>query len=98
MCYHSQWGGVCSYFSWSQTQATVVCRQLGYLYDAVAYSSGYDAVTTTFLIVDVCDVRADQLLDCYSYGNGYSPSTLGYYTCSGYNNFVVNCTRKSDVS
>eukprot|EP00731_Ephydatia_muelleri_P038472 Em0775g1a len=93
VCYHNQWGGVCSRYTWSQNQATVVCRQLGYLYDAVAYSSGYGDATTTFLIVDGCDVSADQLLACYSYGNGRSPSTLGYYTCSGYNNFVVNCTQ-----
>ena len=98
VCYSNQWGGVCSHYTWSQNQPTVVCRQLGYPYDAVANSSGYGAVTTTFLIVDDCNVHADQLLGCYSYGNGYSPSTLGYYTCSGYNNFVVNCTCKPDVS
>lgn len=95
VCYHNQWGGVCSYRTWSQYQAAVVCRQLGYSYDAVAYSDGYGDVTTTFLIVDYCDIRADQLLGCYSY---YSPSTLGYYNCSGYSNIVVNCTRKPDVT
>ena len=99
VCYNNQWGGVCSRYTWIINLATVVCRQLGYPYDAVAYSSVYDDATTTFLIVDYCDVRADQLLDCYSYGNNSrSPSTLGYYTCSGYNNFVVNCTCEPDVS
>ena len=98
VCYHDQWGGVCSRNTWSQNQATVVCRQLGYPYDAVAYSSSYGATTTTFLIVDGCDVRSEQLLGCYSTENGRSPSTLGNYTCSGYKNFVVNCTRKPDVS
>ena len=62
VCYHNQWGGVCSHYSWSQNQATVVCRQLGYPYDGVAYSSVYDDATTTFLIVDDCEDRADQLL------------------------------------
>ena len=99
VCYNNQWGGVCSpsRYQWWQAQATVVCRQLGYPYNAIAYSSGYGYATPTiFLNVDYCDIRADQLLGCYSYINGdTSPSTLGYYNCTGYNDFVVNCTSKT---
>ena len=98
VCYNNQWGGVCSpsRSQWGQAQATVVCRQLGYPYDAIAYSSGYGYATpTTFLNVDYCDIRADELLGCYSYINGFTPATLGYYSCTGYNTFVVNCTSKT---
>lgn len=93
VCYRDQWGGVCSQSEYSRKEATVVCRQLGYPYDAVAYSSGHVTNTTTFLNVDFCDVRADELLGCYSYADG--PSTPGYYACTGYSNVVVNCTSKS---
>ena len=97
MCYNNQWGGVCSTYPWSQNLAYVVCRQLGYRYDAVAsYSnSSYDPAISTFLNVYDCDAHADQLLNCYNW-NGY-PSTLGYYSCLGYI-VSVNCTRKPDVS
>ena len=95
MCYNNQWGGVCSPSgtTWGREQATVVCRQLGYPYGAIAYSSSYGyATSTAFLNIDYCDIRADQLLGCYDYiSEYYTPPTLGYYTCSGYNTFGVMC-------
>ena len=88
VCYNNQWGGVCSRTSWWPNQATVVCRQLGYPYGAIAYSSSYGyATSTAFLNVDYCDIRADQLVDC-------SNSALGYYNCTDYSNFEVMCASK----
>ncbi|KAL5468939.1 hypothetical protein EMCRGX_G030099 [Ephydatia muelleri] len=94
VCYHNQWGGVCSprcYFR--SYEAAVVCQQLGYNdKDASGYSSSrYSANTATFLIVDHCDYNGNQLLDCYSSGSIHS--TLGYYTCTGCSDLVVNCTK-----
>ena len=86
MCYNNQWGGVCSRTSWMPDQATVVCRQLGYPYGALAYSSGYGYTSTAFLNVDYCDIRADRLVDCSS------SNALGY--CIGYSNVGVMCTSK----
>ena len=87
MCYYNQWGEVCSSDdSWKIYTATVVCRQLGDTYAAEAYKSGYVTNMTSFLNVEF------YLLSCYAYENG--PSTLGYHTCSGYSNLVINCTGK----
>ena len=84
-----QWGTICDDY-WSDTDASVVCRQLGYSADgAVARLRAYFGPGTGPIILD--DVRCNgtevTLADCDS-----SPAYI--HNCYHYEDAGVHCLRK----
>jgi len=69
VCINDQWGTVCDDF-WDTTDATVVCKQLGYAFagTGTAYSNAYFGVGSGPIFLDdvQCTSSSSQLLECSS--------------------------------
>jgi len=69
VCINDQWGTVCD-DSWDSTDATVVCKQLGYAYTGTgtAYSRAYFGAGSGQIFLDnvQCTSSSSRLLECTS--------------------------------
>ena len=66
LCFNEQWGTVCDDF-WGDNDATVVCRQLGYITDgAQALSLAYFGQGTGQILLDnvECSGSESRLIEC----------------------------------
>ena len=90
ICFEELWGTVCDQF-WSQTDASVTCRQLGFSFqDAVTMSaSAFGTGTGPVWIADVlCSGSETLLVNCANSGVGNTDF------CNGHDMDVgVACTR-----
>lgn len=80
--YGEEWGSVCD-SHWTQTEADVVCRQLGYDAATGYYSNSNYGGGNGKVIMDAvrCKGQEDRLVDCQFSGWGYVNSL-----CVGHNN------------
>jgi len=93
VCYSNQWGTVCDDF-FGSSEATVVCRQLGYsTYGATAYSYSRFGGGTGGIFLDN--------LGCYGYESRLLYCThpaIGYHNCDHNADAGVRCQGSTTVS
>ena len=85
--YNSEWGTVCN-DSWDFTDATVACRQMGFVGIASSDSSlfGYGASSQSIWLDEVgCNGSESQLVDC-------SHAGIGNETCVHSEDVGIMCT------
>ena len=88
LCVDNVWGTVCDDF-WGQTDATVVCRQLGYsIFGSQALSNApFGAGTGDIQLDDVsCTGAEDRLIDCGNNG-------IGMHNCQHFEDAGVRCVQ-----
>ena len=82
--YNGAWGTVCD-DSWDDTDASVVCRQLGYSGGEALKDCEYGEGSGNILLDDVtCNGWESMLTDCSS--NGWESHNCGHFEDAG-----VNC-------
>ena len=87
VCYNKAWGTICD-TRFSTSDATVVCRQLGYRFNGtqvLPVSEFSQGIGPIFLDKVACDGDEEQLLEC----GGTSP--LGLYTCTHSQDTAIRC-------
>ena len=91
VCYHNQWVESAVHSAILDHIKLLWCvNSWGIMTKMQVATAAADTVLTPLL--HYCDYNGKQLLDCYS---SYSiHSTLGYYTCTGCSDLVVNCISK----
>ena len=85
-CYNNDWGTVCD-DSWGTTDASVVCRQLGFsATGAIAFSrASFGQGTGPILLDDVnCTGTESRLADCPA-------NAIGTHNCRHYEDAGVSC-------
>ena len=85
ICRNQQWGSVCDN-SWTNVDATVVCRHLGY--------SGFSMTIQSCWLLrinDYCSVADAQAFSNAFYGRGSGPLYLDNVQCSGSEVDLFNC-------
>ena len=88
--YRGQWGTICGGNSWDRNEATVVCRQLGYL-NAVRARRGYyvpDGSGKIWLRNVRCNGNEQNLTSCFHGGWG------NHYYCRHSNDVGVICSSR----
>ncbi|KAL5489108.1 hypothetical protein EMCRGX_G018163 [Ephydatia muelleri] len=88
VCYENIWGSVCS-ISWDSSDASVVCKQLGYNGTSLAYSNAYfgQSVSPILLTGLSCTGNETSLVSCLR-----SLSPIGYTGCSHTQDAGVSCS------
>ena len=85
VCYNNEWGTVCD-DSWSSSDATVACKQLGYYgyinyYSNAYYGSGVGSIWLSYLR---CNGGESSLFSC-------SANQIGYHHCGHYEDAGLKC-------
>ena len=76
--YNGEWGTVCD-DGWDNTDARVVCRQLGFLYGTAIGSAGFGQGSGSILLDDVaCTGSESTLASCGHLGVGVTRSCYHY--------------------
>ena len=85
--YNNQWGTVCD-DGWDDTDAGVVCRQLGFGYSGTVYSNAYFGQGSGSIWLDsvTCTGNESTLASCGHLGVGITRS------CSHYEDAGVRCS------
>ena len=98
ICISNLWGTVCD-DSWGSSDATVVCRQLGYSTQGASVHSNCRG--STFWVSDV--ICLCQYIDAVAFtnahfGSGTGPIHLDNVGCSGSESNLTDCPRSFTVS
>ena len=96
MCMNNVWGTVCD-DTWGSTDATVVCRQLGY---STHGEQAAPALIETLIIIGVLAYKctgAVAFLNAF-FGSGTGPIYLGNIDCTGRESNLIDCPHRSIVS
>ena len=86
--WNNQWCTVCDDY-WDNTEATVICRQLGYIGGSVKISAYFGEGTGLIVLDDVdCDGRESTIFACIH-------SNFGKHDCKHYEDVGVVCYGES---
>ena len=89
ICINNEWGTVCG-DSWGNADATVVCRQLGYLNEGV-----HVLLAVTKQILSLCVTIGSTTA---MFGTGLGTTFLDEVECNGMEVRVLDCSYSSTVS
>ena len=88
VCINDQWGTVCD-DSWDSTDATVVCKQLGYAYTGSECNYCFDA-GCTFLMLLTCHTDGTPHFNAF-FGAGTGPIHLDDVVCTPSASQLLEC-------
>ena len=88
VCINDLWGTVCD-DSWDTTDATVVCKQLGYAYTGSKCKYCFDA-SCTFLMLLTCGADGTPYFNAF-FGAGTGPIYLDDVVCTPSDSQLLEC-------
>lgn len=92
LCHNEEWGTVCDDF-WGDNDATVVCRQLGFITDgALIFFQLVCIYSYTSLSLNCLLHTGAQALSLAHFGQGTGPILLDNVECAGSESRLVECT------
>ena len=97
-CQNGEWATLCGRQFWDDTEATVICRQLGYPTESKIMIFSYDFCQ---VVIDPCVTDAMALCCSPSgFGPGYNsqPIDIDFFSCNGNEANLSQCERTAGSS
>ena len=97
ICFNETWGTVCDYIGpysgWNQSEANVVCKQLGFSEACEHITHNYLFQCSLFSWMNILYSDASTS----SFGRGSAPIKFAYIDCRGFESSLVKCSYQSNT-